>query len=138
MKKLILLSILFIVGCSSIGEYMEFWENSFRQTDLSHVAKVRKGMTPDDVIEIMGNPVLSELYKNVEEWHYCDTGTSEDTYVALFFVDDYLTIKYFYKNSSSDGSGGFGSCDKFVKKGNYKIPSEIQAILDKNTPDPPK
>ena len=32
----------------------------------------------------------------------------------------------------------FGSCEHFVKTGNYKVPPEVQAILDKNTPTPPK
>ena len=32
----------------------------------------------------------------------------------------------------------FGDCSLFVKTGDYKIPPEVQAILDKNTPNPPK
>ena len=36
------------------------------------------------------------------------------------------------------GEGGYGSCEKFIKKGDYKVPSEVQAIWDKNTPTPPE
>ena len=29
-------------------------------------------------------------------------------------------------------------CQSSVKTGDYKVPPEVQAILDKNTPNPPK
>ena len=33
---------------------------------------------------------------------------------------------------------GYGDCSLFVKTGDYKVPPEIQAILEKNTPTSPE
>ena len=107
----------------------------FVTQDLSLAGKIRAGMTTDEVIEIMGEPIISELDRNVEEWHYCRTGGSlrfeRDTFVALFFVDNKLTAKQHYSTSYGGGDAGFGSCEKFIKKGDYKIPTIVQEILDK-------
>ena len=100
--------------------------------NLSKSSKVREGMPTDEVLKIMGEPVISELDRNVEEWHYCKTG-SPDTYLAIFFVDNKVSAKTFYTQNV-----GFGDCSLFVKTGNYKVPLEVQAILDKNTPSPPE
>ena len=67
--------------------------------------------------------------------HSCRTGASlkfeRDTYVALFFVDNKLIAKQHYSTTYGKSGGGYGSCEKFVKKGDYKVPSEVQAILEK-------
>ena len=129
MKKLIILLIAgsVFMGCG--------YKINFITQDLSLAGKVRNGMTPDEVNEIMGEPIISELENNVEEWHYCKTGASlkfeRDTYVALFFVNNTLIAKQYYSTSYGGGGAGFGSCEKFIKKGDYKIPPEVQKILDK-------
>ena len=99
--------------------------------NLSKSSKVQAGMTTDGVLKIMGEPVISELDRNVEEWHYCKTGM-KDRYLAIFFVDNKVSAKTSYTQSV-----GFGDCSLFVKTGDYKVPSEIQAILEKNTPTSP-
>jgi len=110
---------------------------NFVTQDLKGAGKIRAGMTTDEVIEIMGEPILSELDRNVEEWHYCRTGASlkfeRDTYVALFFVDNKLIAKQHYSTHYGGGDAGFGSCEKFIKKGDYKVPPQVQEILDKKT-----
>ena len=93
--------------------------------NLSKSSKVQAGMTTEEVLKIMGEPVISELDRNVEEWHYCKTG-SKDKYLAIFFVDNKVSAKIFYTQSV-----GGGDCSLFVKKGDYKVPPEIQAILDR-------
>ena len=102
----------------------------YTHQNLSTSGKVRSGMTPNEVLKIMGEPIVSELDKNVETWHYCNTGdglfNNDDTYLALFFVDNNLIAKTFYTQDKE-----IGSCENFVKKGNYKVPLEVQAILDK-------
>ena len=117
MKKMLLLTLLCLIyGC-------------YTHQNLSTSGKVRSGMTPNEVLKIMGEPIVSELDKNVETWHYCNTGdglfNNDDTYLALFFVDNNLIAKTFYTQDKE-----FGSCENFVKKGNYKVPLEVQAILD--------
>ena len=109
---------------------------NFVTQDLSLAGKIRAGMTTDEVIKIMGEPIISELENNVDEWNYCKTGWllkfEIDTFVALFFVDNKLIAKQYYSTSIGGGGAGFGSCEKFIKKGDYKVPPEVQVILDKN------
>ena len=118
MKKLILIAVmsLLLMHC-------------YTHQNLSTSGQVRSGMTPNEVLKIMGEPIVSELDKNVETWHYCNTAdglfNNDDTYLALFFVDNNLIAKTFYTQDKE-----IGSCENFVKKGNYKVPLEVQAILD--------
>ena len=133
MKKLIFI---LMIGSLFIGCFTMTMQN------LSQSSKVTAGMTTDEVRDLMGEPILTELDRNVEEWHYCRTGGSlrgeRDTFVALFFIDNKLTAKQHYSTHYGGGDAGFGSCEKFIKKGDYKVPSEVQAIWDKNTPTPPE
>ena len=116
MKELILI---LIVGSLFMGCFMYTTQN------LSKSSRVQAGMSTDEVLKIMGEPVISELDRNVEEWHYCKTGI-KDKYLAIFFVDNKVSAKIFYTQSK-----GGGDCSLFVKTGSYKVPPEIQAILEK-------
>ena len=110
------------IGCAG------FKGLSWTTQDLYLSAKIRAGMTTDEVLAIMGDPIFSELDMNVEEWHYCTTGSAHgDSFVALFFVDNQIIAKKQY-----NADEGLGSCENFVKMGDYKIPQEIQEILDNN------
>ena len=120
MKKLILI---LMVGSLFMGCF-------YTTQNLSKSSRVQAGMSTDEVLKIMGEPVISELDRNVEEWHFCRTG-SEDRFLAMFFVDSRLIAKKYYLGKDEEGD-----CSLFVKTGDYKVPPEIQAILDKNTPTP--
>ena len=124
MKKLIFILIVgsLFMGCSIM----------YTTQNLSKSSKVRKGMPTDEVLKIMGEPVMSELDRNVEEWHYCRTG-SRDRFLAMFFVDSRLIAKKYYLGKDEQGD-----CALFVKTGDYKVPPEVQAILDKNISNPPE
>ena len=100
----------------------------FTQSKLSKSGQLSSGMTTGEVLKIMGEPVILEIDRNVDEWHYCKTGF-KDRFLALFFVDNRLAAKTFYIGKVAEGD-----CSLFVKTWSYKVPSEIQAILDKNTP----
>jgi len=131
MKKLIFILIVssLFMGCSPAKQM-------FTSQNLSMSSKVQRGMTVDEVRDIMGEPIVSELNRNVEEWHYCSTGSGsgrKDRFLAIFFVDNKLVAKKFYF-----GKSDFGDCLLFLKTGDYKVPPEVQAILDKNTPTPPE
>ena len=127
MKKLIFILIVssLFMGCSPAKQM-------FTSQNLSMSSKIQRGMTTDEVRDIMGEPIISELDRNVEEWHYCKTGM-RDKYLAIFFVDNKVSAKTFYTQDV-----GYGDCSLFVKTGDYKVPPEVQAILDKNTPTPPE
>ena len=112
---------------------------------LSQSSKVKAGMTTDEVRDIMGEPVMTELDRDVEEWHYCRYVINKDRYLAIFFVDNKVIAKTFYTRWKGNifksyvrNPEHFGSCEYFVKTGDYKVPPEVQAILDKNTPTPPE
>ena len=134
MKKLLIIALL-IVGCSTYTKIRT-------HQDLSLAVRIKAGMTTEEVLEIMGEPILSELDRTIEEWHYCDTaepniGEIQDTFVALFYVNNKLIAKKYYRARVVDVQR-FGTCENFVKMGNYEIPIEIQAILDNKTPNPPE
>ena len=125
MKKLLLL---FMVG--SLFQGCTVLNVPWVIQDLSHTGEIRAGMTTDEVIKIMGEPIISELENNVEEWHYCRTGAllkmTKDTFVALYFLENKLIAKEHYVTIE-----GYGSCENFIKTGTYKVPSNVQTILDK-------
>ena len=125
MKKLIFILMVgsLFMGCATMT-----------MQNLSQSSKVKAGMTTDEVRDIIGEPVVTELDRNVEEWHYCKTEifNYNDEFLAVFFVDNKLVAKKFYFSKDM----AWDECQSSVKTGDYKVPSEVQAILDKNTPTP--
>ena len=93
MKKAIFILMVgsLFMGCSAI----------YTTQNLSKSSKVQAGMSTDEVLKIMGEPVISELDRNVEEWHFCRTG-SEDRFLAMFFVDSRLIAKKYYLGKNED------------------------------------
>ena len=109
--------------------------------NLSPSSKVTGGMAINEVRDIMGDePILAELDRNVEEWHYCrsDDFPPKDRFLAIYFADNKVIAKKFYKREKGTKVEVYGSCEYFVKTGDYKVPPEVQAILDKNTPTSPE
>lgn len=98
------------------------------QQNLSVSFKLHEGMTMQEVEAIMGPPVKSDFYKNVEEWHYCKTGISSDELMSLFFYEGKLIAKKNYTVTEADARGAFGSCEKFIKMGNYREPDVVVEI----------
>ena len=129
MKKLILILMVgsLFIGCSTI---------IMTYQDLAVSSNVKAGMTTDEVRNILGESFISELDRNVEEWHYCKTARlyTKDEFLVVFFVDNKLVAKKFYFSKDM----AWDECQSSVKKGDYKVPSEVQAIWDKNTPTPPE
>lgn len=114
----VVLSILFVVYLYSCGV----------QQKLSASYKLSSGMTKAEVEAIMGPPVKSDFKKNVEEWHYCKTGASADELLALFFYEGKLIEKLNYTVTLADTRGAYGSCEKFIKMGNYREPDIVVEI----------
>jgi len=120
MKKF--LSLLFVplfFGCGSLFVDPEETK-AFKKNFL-----VNEGMTKQEVVEIMGNPVASEFSQGVEEFHYCSTGYGSDDYVAFFFKNGKVVSKTTYNVTLSDIGGVTGKCSKFVKRGNYRTPDIV-------------
>ncbi|MFI5405470.1 MAG: outer membrane protein assembly factor BamE [Nitrososphaerales archaeon] len=98
------------------------------QQKLSASYKLNPGMTKAEVEAIMGHPVKSDFKQNVEEWHYCNTGSSADEFLALFFYEGKLIEKLNYTVTLADTRGATGSCSKFIKMGNYREPDKVIEI----------
>lgn len=102
------------------------------QQNLTKTAALRPGMSTAEVKRIMGGPpAKSEFDHGVEEWHYCKTassfrfgGEAVDEFVALFFKDDTLVATRNYSVSSKE-MGFYGSCEKAVKHGDYRVPDQV-------------
>jgi outer membrane protein assembly factor BamE (lipoprotein component of BamABCDE complex) len=90
--------------------------------------KLHEGMTKSEVESIMGQPTKSDFYKKVEEWHYCSTGLSADEFISLFFYDNKLVAKKNYTVTLQDTRGISGTCEKFIKMGNYREPDNVTEI----------
>ena len=125
MKKLIFIVIVgsLFMGCFTADQLSS--KLIFTSQNLSISSKVKAGMTTDEVHDIMGEPVVSELDRNVEQWHYCRTA-HKDRFLSIFFVNNKVVAKKYYLGKSE-----LGDCSLFVKTGDYKIPPEVQDILDK-------
>jgi outer membrane protein assembly factor BamE (lipoprotein component of BamABCDE complex) len=98
------------------------------QQNLNASHQLNPGMTKDEVVNVMGSPIMSDFYKNVEEWHYCKTGFNSDQYLALFFHQGKLVAKKSYTVTLNDTRGVSGSCENFTKRGNYREPDEVKEI----------
>lgn len=113
---LVPLIILFSFGCSTT------------KPNLPSGHKLNPGMTKTEVESIMGVPIKSDFNKNVEEWFYCSTGSSTDQHLALFFHDNLLVAKTNYNVSLMDTRGITGSCENFIKQGDYRVPDKVIEI----------
>ena len=116
-RRLIIL--LLIVGC---GPTMQ---------NLTPASEVQPNMAKKEVLKIMGEPIISEFSKNVEEWHYCKTdmnGISGDRFVVFFFADGKVITKQYYLVTMKDTKGVTGSCERFIKMGDYRVPDEVKEI----------
>lgn len=85
-------------------------------------------MSKEEVVSILGQPIKSDFYKNVDEWFYCKTGMGGDQHLALFFFDGKLIAKKNYVVTAQDVPGSFGSCEWFIKRGSYREPDEVREI----------
>ena len=84
------------------------------------------GMSKTQVVQVMGSqPAKAEFSGNVEEWHYCSTGSSSDEFVAVFFHDGQVIAMRPYLVTIND-AGVSGTCERFVRMGNYREPSVVR------------
>lgn len=124
MKKTItIFGLLFLTACGV--------QNLTVQQDLSISYKLSEGMTKAEVEAIMGAPIKSDFYKNIDEWFYCKTGSGLDEQLALFFHEGKLIAKKNYTVTIADAGGATGSCEKFIKMGNYREPEVVLEIRNR-------
>ena len=108
-----------VVGCGHQGH----------QQNLGASRMISPGMSKQQVLNVMGEqPVKTEFYGKVEEWHYCKTGGGPHQFIALFFSENKTIAMRPYTVTKSDTKGSMGSCEIFVKMGNYREPDEVKEL----------
>jgi len=93
-------------------------------------------MSKTDVLQIMGQPLASEIKQGVEEWHYCTQRTShhqqgrwyEYNLIAVYFLNGSLVSTRPYAKPV-----GRESCLSAVRGGNYggvSSNSELRILIN--------
>jgi outer membrane protein assembly factor BamE (lipoprotein component of BamABCDE complex) len=123
MTRVLLLLLIIISGCNTTKLLSRYTQQPIEQSN-----KLNNGMSKEEVISILGQPIKSDFYKNVDEWFYCKTGMGGDEHLALFFFDGKLIAKKNYVVTIQDVDGASGSCEWFIKRGSYREPDEVKQI----------
>ncbi len=103
------------------------------QQNLDKALEVKQGMSPEQVIKVMGKPVIREFNKELEEWHYCKTGHNVDEYVVIKlhkskviglknYTVSWLDVVYHHTKTPTVATievGGMGDCKLTVGWGTY-------------------
>ena len=123
MTRLLLLSLILFSSCDPTKRL-----SKYTQQPLEQSYRLNTGMSKQEVVSILGQPIRNDFYKNVDEWFYCKTGIGGDQHLALFFFEGKLIAKKNYVVTVQDVDGQTGSCEWFIKKGNYREPDEVREI----------
>ena len=93
---------------------------------LENARGIAAGMSKQNVRSVMGDdPVATEFYGKLEEWHFCNTGMNGvSRYVAVFFDEG----KVFAMKPYSVLMKGveFPGCEEFIKRGDYREPEIVR------------
>lgn len=84
--------------------------------------QVEIGDKRSELLEKLGEPILSEQLGPVLAEHYCSTGEI-DTYLALYYFNDALLAYSRYQSQSTI------DCRETPKTGTYEIPPAVEALL---------
>jgi hypothetical protein len=93
-------------GLLACASHVPFKQN----LGVSH--KVKRGMTPEQALAIMGTPFHTLSLDSVEEWRYCDTRDISDEYVVLYLQNNRVIDRAGY--TFVRGEGDFhriGDCE---------------------------
>lgn len=73
----------------------------------------------------MGFPIEKDFLIDIEEWHYCSTGTGGDFFPSIYFHKDTSVAVQKYIANAVDENNMIGSCEYFLKRGTYRRPIEL-------------
>ena len=124
MNQRLIVVLLFILSSCSTTKIL----SKYTQQPIEQSYKLNNGMSKEEVVSILGQPIKSDFYKNIDEWFYCKTGMGGDQHLALFFYDGKLIAKKNYVVTVQDIDGATGSCEWFIKRGSYREPDEVREI----------
>lgn len=77
----------------------------------------------------MGEPIEKEFIMDIQEWHYCSTGTGGDFFAALYLYNDTLVALQKYTAVAFEEHNMIGTCENFLKRGTYRRPIEMLELL---------
>lgn len=120
----------------------------YTQNDLTKSVSIQKGMDTDDVLKIMGKPVLKEISGDSEEYHYCSTGKVVDEFISIKFSNGKVLAMSYYVVNALDVAfnhtptpnekmldlTNFGDCRLTIRWGSYdkRNPNVNTYHLEKN------
>ena len=107
--------------------------SKYTQNDLSEATNIRPGMPTEEILKIMGPPVVKEIQGDVEELHYCKTGHLVDEYISIktsqgklvdmsFYVVNWLDVAFHHTPTPNEhllDIGGMGDCKLTIRWGTY-------------------
>jgi len=107
--------------------------SKYTQQDIRKAMTVSYGADVASVKGLLGEPAVREVTGSREEWHYCQTGSTVDEYVAISFDDQKVVAVGYYNVSWLDLAfhyvkqpteqlidvGGMGDCRLTVRWGTY-------------------
>lgn len=91
---LLFLSLFALNSCSTLDKYDPGFVERYENTE--NVKKLKKGMTKQEVVEIMGNPLVDEKYNKPNiwfyytEWDWADAARTEIECTPLVFENGIL------------------------------------------------
>jgi hypothetical protein len=107
--------------------------SQYTQNDLSKATNMKSGMPTEEILKIMGVPVLKEIQGEIEEFHYCKTGHLVDEYISIktsqgklvnmsYYVVNWLDVAFHHTSTPNEhllDIGGMGDCKLTVRWGTY-------------------
>ena len=106
-------------------------QGCYTSQNIANASMLSNGMSKQQVSAVMGLPIRSEFNGNLEEWHYCNTGSYADEFVVLFFDDSNLFATRNYTVTLADSRGATGDCSLFLKMGNYREPDVVEEFRNR-------
>lgn len=122
--------------------------SKYTQNDLSKARNIQPGMSKEEILKIMGQPALKEIYGESEEFHYCTTGHLVDEYIAVttqngkvvnmtYYVVNWLDVAFHHTPTPNEQLlelGGMGDCKLTIRWGTYGKKASNKSILSDAKP----
>ena len=104
--------------------------------ELGNHAKVKRGTTTVEVVQLLGPPRWKSAPPSVDEWRYCATQSPSDLIVVLFFQNDVVIEKSSYRvdlnhHFYSEATGArIGSCVDTISNDGPRRVQKIREALN--------
>lgn len=107
--------------------------SKYTQNDLDKATDIKPEMPTEEILKIMGAPVIKEVRGEMEELHYCKTGHLVDEYISIktnqgklvnmsYYVVNWLDVAFHHTPTPNEhllDIGGMGDCKLTIRWGTY-------------------